>query len=213
MADTSWQSREVPNASEDSRQSGGVRSEYVNQVHKTRSRMQSQIRRNMTAEEVMKLAKPCSCEACRHGCTMGSGVLAEGDKERLARYLGITEQELEEKYLEKTEQFNRTRFRPRLLRKGGRPYGRCVFYDDKEGCAVHEAKPLQCRTAMGCKDYGEDLATWFAVNHLVDSDDPESVRQYEAALKGGMRAIQGGKVEDIVPDKNRLRKIRSFEDH
>lgn len=138
---------------------------------------------------------------------MGSGFLAEGDKEKLAAFLGVSVPDLEKDYLEETHLFNRKVWKPRLERNG-KPYGKCVFYEN--GCKVHGAKPLQCKIAMGCKDYGEELQLWFLLNHLIDAKDPESVRQYAQYLKAGGKTLPGGKVEDLVPDKRRLADILTY---
>lgn len=162
-------------------------------------------------KEVLKLSPACKCGACSHGCTMGSGMLANDDKKFIAGFLGISEKELEEKFLEKVLLFNKEMQKPRLLRKNGKQYGQCVFYDDKKGCTVHSVKPLQCKTSMGCGDYGEDLTSWFTLNYVVDADNPESVRQYAQFIKSGGKVIDGGKLEELVPDKEKLRKILSYE--
>jgi len=159
---------------------------------------------------VLKLAPACKCDFCNHGCKVGSGMLAMDDAKKLAEFMNISEQELKEKYLEEVELFNKTMLRPKLLRKG-KPYGQCTFYDDAKGCTVHEAKPLQCKIAMGCKDYGEELMTWFTVNHVVDANDAESIRQYAQFVKNGGKMIPGAELKDLVPDKNKLKKILSYE--
>ncbi|MDO8481199.1 MAG: hypothetical protein Q7S65_05310 [Nanoarchaeota archaeon] len=157
--------------------------------------------------QILALAPPCSCKDCSHGCTIGSGFLAEGDKEKLATFLGISVQRLESEYLEEAFLFNKKVWRPKILRTG-KPYGKCVFYEN--GCKVHDAKPLQCKVAMGCKPYGEELQLWFMLNHLIDTKDPESVRQYAQYLKAGGKTLPGGKLEELVPDKKRLQEILSY---
>lgn len=49
------------------------------------------------------------------------------------------------------------------------------------------------------------------LNYLVNKDDPESIRQYSTYLKSGGKTIEGGKLEELVPDKEKLKKILSFE--
>lgn len=169
------------------------------------------IAKNTPLKEVLKLAQPCRCEACSHGCKYGSGLLANGDEERLASFLKISEKELKEKFLEEVERFNTKLLKPKLLRKGKAAYGQCIFYNDKKGCTVHEAKPLECKTSMGCKDYGEELSVWFMANNVINPDDPESVRQYAQYLKSGGKTIPGAELHDLVPDKERLKKILSYE--
>ena len=101
--------------------------------------------------------------------------------------------------------------RPKILRGKNSPFGRCTFYDEKEGCKVHEAKPLECKTSMGCRDYGEELSIWFMLNNTVNENDAESVRQYSQYIKSGGKVIEGAKLEEIVPDKEKLSKILSYE--
>jgi Fe-S-cluster containining protein len=142
---------------------------------------------------------------------MGSGFLSWGDSKKLAQFLGISEKELKEKHLEEVELFNKKLLRPKLERKGGKPYGKCTFYDAKKGCMVHSAKPLQCVVSMGCGEHGEELQTWFMLNHMVNAYDPEAIRQYADYLAAGGKMIPGGKLEELVPDKKVLKKILSFE--
>lgn len=147
------------------------------------------IKKNTHLSNVLKLTHPCKCEACSHGCKFGSGFLVGKDKERMARLLGLTEKELEEIYLEEVEQFNTKLFRPKIKNEG-KPYGKCIFFDEKIGCKVHEAKPLQCRIAMGCKDYGEELMVWFMMNYQVKQDDEKSMREYDIYLKSGGKTLK-----------------------
>ncbi|MBU0707001.1 hypothetical protein KKG41_01380, partial [Patescibacteria group bacterium] len=101
-------------------------------------------------------------------------------------------------------------YRPKILRKG-KPYGKCVFFDKEVGCRVHEVKPLECKVTMGCKDYGEQLSLWFMLNHFVNENEPESVRQFAIYLKSGGKTLLGAELEDLIPDKEKLKKILSFE--
>ena len=160
---------------------------------------------------IRERAPACRCKACSHGCTMGSGFLAENDAQNIARFLGITEEELKEKFLEEVEQFNKKMWRPKLERKEGKQYGKCTFYDEKKGCTVHTVKPLHCKVSMGCKPYSEDLHAWFMLNHVINENDPESIRQYAAYIKAGGKVIPGGALEDLVPEKKTLKKILNFE--
>lgn len=137
--------------------------------------------------------------------------MAGSDAKRLAKFLDVSESDLKKGFLEEIELFNKKLLRPRLIREKGKPYGKCVFFDDKKGCTVHEVKPLECRTSIQCKDYGEELSIWFMLNHAVDPNDAESIRQYAKYIKSGGKLIPGASLEEIVPDKERLRKILSYE--
>ena len=122
----------------------------------------------------------------------------------------IDEDVLKKEFLEEVEKFNTKKLRPRILRKD-KQFGKCIFFDEELGCKIHEAKPLECKVAMGCKDYGEQLSIWFMLNHFVNKDDAESVRQYASYLKTSGKTLEGAKLKDLVPDKEKLRKILKFE--
>ena len=162
-------------------------------------------------KEVLELAAPCQCNSCNHGCKYGSGSLAEGDSKKIAAFLEISEEQLKKDFLEEKELFNKNVLKPKLIREIGKVHGRCIFYSDKKGCTIHEVKPLECRTSIQCKAYGEDLGVWFMVNHIIDVNDPESVRQYSQYIKSGGKVIAGAELERLVPDKERLNKILSYE--
>ena len=54
------------------------------------------------------------------------------------------------------------------------------------------------------------LEQWFTLNHFVNVDDPESIRQWAVYLKTH-DTIQGGSLEELVPDKKLLKKILNYE--
>ncbi len=166
-----------------------------------------QITKNTPKEKILEMAPPCGCEECRHGCRMGSGLLAEGDAKRLAQFLGTSVEDLKKTSLEEVEHFNKKMLRPRLKKL---PYGKCTFFDEQKGCTIHEAKPLQCKVAMGCKPYGEELMIWFMLNEVIDATDPESVRQYASYHKAGGKIIPGGNIEELIPDKEALAKMLDY---
>ena len=166
--------------------------------------------KNTPINEVLKLTNPCKCEACTVGCKHGSGFLVEEDSPRIAKFMNISEDVLKKEFLEEVEKFNTKRFRPRILRKD-KPYGKCIFFDEDIGCKVHEVKPLECKISMGCKDYGEQLSLWFMLNHFVNKDDAESIRQFATYLKSGGKTLEGATLSELVPDKEKLKKILRFE--
>ena len=169
------------------------------------------IHKNTPLKDVLKLAAPCRCNGCNHGCKYGSGSLAGNDAKNIAKFLGISEEELKKGFLEEIELFNKKLLRPKLIREKNKHYGKCIFYDDEKGCTVHEVKPLECKTSISCKNYGEDLSVWFMLKHVVDANDAESVRQYAQYIKSGVKVIPGAELKELVPDKERLRKILSYE--
>lgn len=165
------------------------------------------ITRETSLKEILKFAPVCSCESCKHGCRVGSGILAKNDSRKIAKFLNLSEDILKKKYLEQVEMFNKVFFRPKILRQG-KPYGKCIFFEDK--CTIHKVKPLQCRITMGCKPYGEELSLWFMLNYIIDKDDAESIRQFALYLKSGGKTLRGGELKDFVPDRKVLNKILGY---
>ena len=149
-----------------------------------------------------------NCRQCGHCCSHGSGFLVGEDAKEISKHLKITEEELKQKYLEEKELFNTKLLRPKLITKN-KPYGKCIFLKDKI-CSIHKVKPFQCRIG-NCSEDGEELSIWFTLNYLVNRDDPESIRQYAAYLISGGKTLEGGQLEELVPDKEKLKKILSFE--
>jgi Fe-S-cluster containining protein len=78
---------------------------------------------------------------CQRGCTkcceqQGFVYLTEDDISRLAKYVKMTRAAFEKLYVYRTRNQQRLRV-PR--------HAQCSFLKE-DGCSVHEAKPLQCRT-------------------------------------------------------------------
>jgi len=157
-------------------------------------------------EKIEALSPSCKCKKCSHGCTLGSGYFVKGEVEKVAAFLNISLKEMEN-LTETNDLFNKKMTRPKLL---DHPYGKCVFF--KEGkCSIHPVKPLQCKIATGCQDYGYKLNQWFMLNYMIDKDDPESIRQFAQYLKTGGETLPGGSLSDFVPNKEILKKILSYE--
>lgn len=164
------------------------------------------IQKNTPLSEILELSQ--HCKQCGHCCSHGSGFLINNDTKNIAEFLGMTKKELKENYLEEKELFNTKLLRPKL-KKEDKPYGECIFLNNKK-CKIHKVKPLQCKVG-NCNEYGEKLSIWFMLNYQINKDDPESIRQYAAYLKSGGKTIEGGKLEELVPDKEKLKKILNFE--
>lgn len=159
-------------------------------------------------KKILELAPPCDCSKCKHGCTMGSGFLSDNDLDNIAKFLNISMSQLQAKYLEETTILARKILRPKIIKTKHYPYGRCIFF--KNGCLIHPVKPLECKIAMGCKEYGEDLTLWFMLNHILDPENPESVREYASYLKSGGKTLKGGKLRDIIPNAKQLKQILQY---
>lgn len=152
-------------------------------------------------EKVLSLGHPCRCPKCENPCKFGSGALAKGDLKRLAKFLGLSEKQTKKKYLEEIKKFNTTLLRPKILRQNDKPYGKCIFYEPEIGCKVHKAKPTECKVAMGCKDYGKELITWFHLRNYLNPDDPESLREYKIYVESGGHVLEGAELEKFKVDE------------
>lgn len=162
-------------------------------------------------EIVLNLADECSAQHCKnisHCCSYSTGFLAEDDLKKIAAHLKIDEKVLKEKYLEEKRMFNTTALKPKSIKKD-KPYGPCIFLNKDTGCMIHKVKPLQCKLYT-CKEYGFDLMQWFYLNHLVNPEDPQSVREYAEFLRFN-EPIPGGMLEELVPDSQKLDKILNYE--
>lgn len=152
------------------------------------------------------------CDRCGHCCSHGSGFLTREEHKKIAEFLKISEKELKERYLEEVEKLNTRLWRPKLVKEQGKenlPYGKCVFLKDNR-CEIHKIKPLQCRVG-NCFEHGEKLSLWFTLNHFLNENDPESIRQYAVYLKSGGKTLKGAELKNLVKDKEKLKKILSYE--
>jgi len=162
-------------------------------------------------EEILKLVKDCKCEKCETGCHFGSGTFQDEQLEDVAKFLKTDKEKLKEKYLEEIEKLNTKKYRPKILRKD-KPYGNCIFFDKEKKCTIHEVKPFECKIASGCSEEGEEISIWFMLNTFLNEKDPESVRQYNTYLEAKGKTIKGGELNEVIKDKNMLKKILSYEE-
>lgn len=92
---------------------------------------------------------------CVPGCTAccerpGFVYLTEQDVERAARFLGLTPQEFERRYV------YRTRYRLRLRK----PRGWGCYFLTSRGCSIHPVKPVQCRLFPFWPELVEERQAW-----------------------------------------------------
>ncbi len=162
-----------------------------------------------TSDEIVEeLGKECT--GCGHCCTIDSGILFEEDVTRIADFLQIPRDDFITTYLEEHERFHTKCWKLKQIKQPARPYGRCILLTNDNKCAVHEVKPRYCKLLSTASRHGQQLAVWFALNHFVNPNDPESIRQWATYLKTHP-TIPGGELGDLVPDKETLRKILSYE--
>ena len=147
------------------------------------------------------------CKKCGNCCKFGSGYLINDDISKIAKFLGVSEEELKEKYLEKVHMYGQEIFRPNQKKKG-KQYGECIFLKDKK-CSIHKVKPLNCKIGS-CSKYGEEISVWFALNYFIDKGNPQSIRDWKVILDSGGKNIPGGELKELVPDKKELKKILEY---
>lgn len=149
------------------------------------------------------------CQKCGSCCKHGTGMVIAEDIPKMAKFLNVTEEKLKQDYLEETDMFSAKAWKLKQI-KGKKPFGPCVFLGKDKGCDIHVAKPFHCSIA-NCQPYAEQAIQWFYLNYLVNVDNPESIRQWASYLKHREFVIEGGQLEDLVPDKERLAKILSYD--
>ncbi len=157
---------------------------------------------------IEKLAKN-GCRRCGHCCSYDSGIFLDEDIRRIAGHLGMPEDSFRRQFLEEKDIYNKKVHKAKLDRKD-KPFGPCIFFDKESGCSIHEVKPLHCRLSLGCGEYGQQINIWFMLNHVVDADDPEAIRQWAQYLKTHP-TIPGGQLHELVPDKDKLARMLSYE--
>ena len=131
------------------------------------------ITKDTSEQEILKMAHPCNCSKCKHGCTMGSGFLAKGDLKKLSEFLFITEEKVKEKYLEEIELFNKKLLRPRFPK----PFGKCIFFDSEKGCTVHDPESIR-QFNLYLKNGGKTIPGG-ELKDLVKADVLKKILSYE----------------------------------
>ena len=163
----------------------------------------------LTKEDVLKHTFPCKCHKCENSCNYGSGAFTDDQIEKLAKFLKKSIDEVKNDHLEEIKKFNTTLLRPKIERSENKPYGKCTFYSKGDGCTIHEVKPIECKIAMGCLDYGEDLIKWFEFTHYFNPKDPESIRELKTYIESGGKIIQGFDPEEFI---EKINKTDEFDD-
>jgi len=103
------------------------------------------------------MSKPCTCETCKGACRVKPGWMLPNDIPKMASFLGVSEEQLARKHLgvdywmDKNDTKVVFVLAPRTEKIGPgqvypmEPCARCLFFTDDERCAVHPAKPHECR--------------------------------------------------------------------
>jgi Fe-S-cluster containining protein len=164
------------------------------------------VTKNTPKEYIERIGK--DCDRCGHCCTFDSGIFLDSDRKRIAKALSIPEAEFTERFLEEKTIYNKKVWKAKLERHG-KPFGKCVFLEDK-ACSIQEHKPIHCRLASGCREYGRELNIWFMLNHVLEPTDPQAIREWAEYLKTHP-TIPGGELHELVKDKEMLGKILKHE--
>lgn len=164
--------------------------------------MTAELSRKTTEKEALE--RGAHCDRCGHCCQFSSGLMIDGEDSRIAEHLGISPERLREHYLEESVQFNRRMLRPRLIRKGTMPYGRCIFYDG--GCTINDVKPLHCRIG-NCGPDGERLTDWFYINHVIDTDDEQSLKEWHLRTQTGL-SLKGAHITELDVPEDVIERIK-----
>ncbi|MFP4403021.1 MAG: YkgJ family cysteine cluster protein [Candidatus Woesearchaeota archaeon] len=160
---------------------------------------------------IKKLLNDCS--KCGHCCSYSSGFFLEDDIKKISFKLGMKKEDFINEFLEEIKIFNSKVYKSKLKNNNNKKklnYGECVFLNDKKECTIHEIKPFHCKIASGCEKIGEQIYIWFMLNYLVNPNDPESIRQWATYLETH-ETIPGGKLIDLVGDREKLSKILNYE--
>ena len=159
-------------------------------------------------EIILELGK--ECKSCGHCCRFGAGYVIDEDIPRIAKHLGITEDDFKKTYLTELKRLNSRIYKFKTIKRGAsKAYGACVFFDEERKCLIHSVKPFYCRIAT-CSDKKGEALQWFDLNVLLNFDDPESIRQWNELIKSG-EPITGAKLEELIPDPELRKKILSYE--
>ncbi|HLY15722.1 MAG TPA: YkgJ family cysteine cluster protein [Bryobacteraceae bacterium] len=122
---------------------------------------------------------------CQAGCTTccqrrGFVYLTEDDIVRAARFLGMTARVFEKRYVYRTRNLRRLRI----------PRGSLCRFLRADGCAIHPAKPTQCRLFPFWPELTEKSRAWRRTSEWCPGIGKGELVQIETVRKlaGEMRA-------------------------
>ena len=190
------------------------------------------ITKNTSLEIIKEIGK--ECDRCNNCCSYDTGIVLENDIPKIAEHFKLNIEDFKEKYLVEHERFNKKCFKFKQIKNNKingdenkqtknfltgkvtkttntlKPFGRCIMLDDEKGCIIHHVKPLHCRVCSAKSKQGEELTQWFALNYLVEVNDPESIRQWAIFLEYN-KPISGGELKELIPDCEKLKRILGYE--
>jgi len=107
----------------------------------------------------------CKCKKCVDGCSFAPGWFKPGEAEKAAELLGLSMKAFFKRHLivdywcgdNKTDWVTVFVLKPNIVGyKPGdmcpaNPMGRCSFLTSENLCAIHTAKPFECKEVMACQ--------------------------------------------------------------
>lgn len=161
------------------------------------------IHANTSQEDVERIG--AECDKCGHCCKYGAGFAQSNELKKIAKHLDIDEEKLKKEYFNEANVFNKRVYKPNIKKTDGMPFGPCIFLKNNV-CKIHEVKPLHCRVG-NCKNSGEELSEWYAINHLVDKENDDSLREWSVRTEL-KPTIKGGKVEELIGEEKAKKILR-----
>ena len=115
------------------------------------------------------------CQNCGSCCGGGPGYVwvPEEDRQRIAAFLGISEEQLVHRYC------RRALGKISLVEKASYD---CIFLEP-EGCRVYPVRPVQCRTFPFWERYLEDRDAWEAVGSRCPGVGKGDLYTYQEILR------------------------------
>ena len=172
--------------------------------------MKKEIHASTPTHEVEELGKVC--DKCGHCCKYGTGFAQKNELKRIADHLKVDEEKLKKEYFDEANVFNKIVYRPKIKKTDGMPFGPCIFLE-KNTCKIQDVKPLHCKVG-NCSENGEELSEWYTVNHLVDKENDQSLREWSVRTEL-KPTIKGGSTKELVgeeKEKNLFKKYKDMEE-
>ncbi len=128
------------------------------------------------------------CRMCGHCCQGEGGIIMTAkDRQRLAEFLGLTEEEMVEKY---SETINGK------IRLQSREDGYCVFFN--EGCGVHPGRPDICRAWPFFRGNLIDEMSWEMIQDYCPGVNPKA--GHDKFVEQGKEYIKAEGLRQHDPD-------------
>ncbi len=89
----------------------------------------------------------CACELCKECCEREPGWFMPEEIKSAANLIGVSEDEFLKKYCQ--EHFEDGVIAMSPARKSGK--SACIFLTKEKLCAIHEAKPYECKKVFACQ--------------------------------------------------------------